>query len=111
MPLPREQSNHRARQAVGFTADGRDEAIRENALYERQAEAATKIRRRDASQIAVAPWWRKLQLKLRMHREIRREMLRIEREVAPREGLYLQCGTTRELSQNTRLHRSRSARR
>jgi hypothetical protein len=46
-----------------------------------------------------------------MHREIRREMRRIEQEVAPREGLYLQCGTTLDLSQNTRLHRTRSARR
>lgn len=111
MTLPGEQSNHRAKEAIGFTADGRDEAIRANALYERQAEAATTIRRRYASQIAAAPRRRKLHLKLRMHREIRREMLRIEQEVAPREGLYLQCETALDLSQNTRLHRTRSARR
>lgn len=111
MTLPREESKLWARQPAGFTADGRDEAIRANALYERQAEAATTIRRRYASQIAVASWLQRIQLKLRMHREIRREKRQIEQEVAPREGLYLRSGRAVDLSQNTRLHQTRSARR
>lgn len=76
-------------QIIGITTNGREEAARENALEMRQSEAASEIRERYAARIDAASWPRRIKLWYMMYEEIRQAKAQIEREVAPRDGLYL----------------------
>ena len=76
-------------QTSSFTAQGRAEAAQANTLEMRQAEAASEVRERYAARITAARWPRKIKLWFTMQKEIREAKAQIEREVAPRDGLYL----------------------
>ena len=80
---------NQAKDTSRLLAEGQEEAARANDLRGRQRRAASRVRERYEPKIAAASWPRKIQLRLQMRAEIRREKARIEREVAPREGLYL----------------------
>ena len=79
-------------QASSLTAEGRAEAARANALEMRRAEAASEVRERYAARITEARWPRRIKLWLTMHKEIHHAKAQVEREVAPRDGLYLRDG-------------------
>ena len=74
-------------QTSSFTAQGRAEAAQANTLEMRQAEAASEVRERYAARITEARWPRKIKLWFTMQKEIREA--KAQREVAPRDGLYL----------------------
>ena len=74
---------------TGIVAEGRTEAAQANTLEERQAEAASDVKGRYAARISAARWPRKIMLWFAMRVEIRQVKARIEREVAPLEGLYI----------------------
>lgn len=69
-----------------FIADGRERLMKSDRYRQARAEVIATVRARYAESLASAGVFRRLVLRLRMEREIAREVARL----APRGALYLQ---------------------
>ena len=73
-----------------IVAWGREEAADKNHLERQKVEVEQAVRRHYRGLLAEARGTTKAALWLKMQAEIRRKCRRVEEEVAPRQGLYLQ---------------------